>query len=53
MTSVCFYGDGHTIVLGGMHGGLFVYDLRMTSSPNEKLSGHDSAIKSIDLIRSR
>lgn len=50
LTSVCFYGDGHTLVMGGMYGGLYVYDLRMTSEPNNKLLGHDSTIKSIDLI---
>lgn len=50
LTSVCFYGDGHTIVLGGINGSLLVYDLRMPSAPNGRLSGHESAIKSIDLI---
>ena len=53
LTSVSFYGDGHTLVLGGMHGGLFVYDLRMPTEPINRLLGHESAIKSVDLIHVR
>jgi hypothetical protein len=45
LTSINFHSDGHTLVAGGMYGGLFVYDLRKPSKPKEKLIGHDSAIK--------
>ena len=41
------------MVLGGIHGGLFVYDLRMPTEPISRLMGHDSTIKSIDLVHVR
>lgn len=40
LTAVNFHSDGHTLVAGGMYGGLFVYDLRNPHKPKEKLIGH-------------
>ena len=33
LTSVNFHYDGHTLLAGGMHGGLFIYDLRKPQKP--------------------
>ena len=33
LNSVSFHSDGHTLVAGGMYGGLYVYDLRKPNAP--------------------
>lgn len=51
LTAVNFHPNGHTLVAGGMYGGLFVYDLRKLHKPKEKLIGHETAVKCIDFYR--
>lgn len=48
LSTVNFYSDGHTLLAGGMYGGLFIYDLRKHHKPKERLIGHDTAIKHIE-----
>jgi hypothetical protein len=45
---VNFHFNGHTLIAGGMYGGLFVYDLRKPDKPKEKLIGHETTVKYID-----
>jgi len=33
LNSVSFHSDGHTLIAGGMYGGLYVYDLRKPNAP--------------------
>jgi WD40 repeat protein len=53
LISVSFHSDGHTLVAGGMYGGLYVYDLRKPNAPKEKLLGHDSSVKYVDFIKEK
>lgn len=53
LTSVSFHSDGHTLVAGGMYGGLYVYDLRKPSAPKEKLLGHESTVRYVDFLKDR
>ena len=43
--------DGHTMVAGGMYGGLYIYNLKQPNKYKEKLTGHDTTIKHIELFR--
>lgn len=47
LTSISFNDDGQMIAVGGMSGGLMIYDLRKYQSPMFKLAGHDTPIKSV------
>ena len=47
ITSVAFHSNGQMIAVGGMNGGLTIYDLKKLSSPIIKLNGHDTPIKSV------
>jgi hypothetical protein len=47
---VGLHANGHTLVAGGMYGNCFVYDLRNPSKPQNKLAGHDSAIRHLEFL---
>lgn len=53
LNSVSFHSDGHTLIAGGMYGGLYVYDLRKPSTPKERLLGHDSAVRYVDFLKEK
>jgi len=52
LTALAFNNDGHTIAVGTLYGGLYIYDLKASGSPKLQLSGHDSQINFVDFIRS-
>lgn len=53
LNSVSFHSDGHTLVAGGMYGGLYIYDLRKPNAPREKLLGHESTVRYVDFLKDR
>jgi WD40 repeat protein len=53
LISVSFHSDGHTLVAGGMYGGLYVYDLRKPNAPKERLLGHESSVKYVDFQKEK
>jgi WD40 repeat protein len=53
LTSVSFHSDGHTLIAGGMYGGLYVYDLRKPNTPKDRLIGHDSAVRYVDFLKEK
>ena len=53
MSCVGLHANGHTLVAGGMYGGCFVYDLRNPAKPQNKLAGHEAAIKSLEFFKNK
>jgi len=51
LTALAFHNDGHTIAVGTLYGGLYIYDLKASGSPKLQLAGHDSQINFVDFIR--
>ena len=51
LTALAFHSDGHTIAVGTLYGGLYIYDLKASGSPKLLLAGHDSQVNFLDFIR--
>lgn len=52
LTALGFHNDGHTIVTGTLHGGLYVYDLKSSGAVKTYLKGHDDTqVNFVDFVR--
>lgn len=45
MTAVSFMTDGATLAVGSIRGKIYVYDLRVTSSPLKVVSAHKKSVR--------
>ncbi|CAG9314962.1 unnamed protein product [Blepharisma stoltei] len=43
ITSLAFNGEGHTIAIGTLYGGVQIYDLRSTNAAKSNLRGHEGS----------
>lgn len=54
ITSLAFYGEGHTIAIGTLYGNIQIYDLRATTTAKANLRGHEgSSVNWLDFINPR
>lgn len=45
LSSVALHHNGQILIAGGMYGSIYAYDLRYPTKPQNKLIGHETAIK--------
>ena len=52
LTALGFHTDGHTIAVGTLYGGLYIYDLKSAGLVKTFLKGHDNnQVNFLDFVR--